>query len=635
MTTLLSLLAACKEAPRDDAVRLILADWLEENGDESERDRAAYLRAERAYGPLPRYHADEARLLAEMYRLLLRNEERWLGPILAGLKPRRVELQRGLIDVEVQPTKFRAWWKQAATDPAFAWLGGVALNGWEDSRAAELAVLSDARCGAFAHLHLDDLSWDAVAWQRLGEHDLPFRPRSFRAPGRPGKALGAALAATPFLSDVRTLDLRCGNNELDSAALVEIAEAPWLAGVRTLSLWGDGVDALGMHALCASPHLGPLERLDLSCNPIGDAGASALAACPQLATLRYLSLRRTRLGLAGIQALAKSPHLRRLEVLELGENAFGDAGLEQLVDSPLLANVHTLTLGHNTLKETGIVALANAATVAGLRELSLARCRLSAPAATALAQAPHLRQLRTLALCGSRLDNGALAALCAGLESVTTLDLSEATIGVNGVRALLHAAGLPALTSLALTPPGDSTAHARILAGSALLRRLRRLWLPGYLLDEAGTTGLCQLLDVGNLEDLELPSCDLDASAARRLAACPGLAKLVRLDLRQATGIDRDTLRALLTAPHATKLALLDLWDCQVGPAIAALAEAELPALTWLDLDSNRITKQLGRHVAAFRQARPAVYVHLGVCNYDNGERTDRLWSLGPHDWAE
>ena len=40
---LLGLLAACKERPDDDGPRLVLADWLEENG---ESDPAAFVRAQ-------------------------------------------------------------------------------------------------------------------------------------------------------------------------------------------------------------------------------------------------------------------------------------------------------------------------------------------------------------------------------------------------------------------------------------------------------------------------------------------------------------------------------------------------------------------------------------------------------------
>src|SRR4051794_13387946 len=47
---LVGLLAACKDAPEDDAPRLILADWLEEHG-EGARARLVRLQVERAARP--------------------------------------------------------------------------------------------------------------------------------------------------------------------------------------------------------------------------------------------------------------------------------------------------------------------------------------------------------------------------------------------------------------------------------------------------------------------------------------------------------------------------------------------------------------------------------------------------------
>src|SRR6476620_2617708 len=43
---LLRLLGACKQEPDDDGARFVLADWLEEHGDENDRERAAFVRFE-------------------------------------------------------------------------------------------------------------------------------------------------------------------------------------------------------------------------------------------------------------------------------------------------------------------------------------------------------------------------------------------------------------------------------------------------------------------------------------------------------------------------------------------------------------------------------------------------------------
>jgi uncharacterized protein (TIGR02996 family) len=75
--TLSSLIRACKEEPFDNTRRLILADWLEENGDS---DRAEFIRLhvarEDGWGDHPRLLAIELRC-AELVRA---NSERWFGP---------------------------------------------------------------------------------------------------------------------------------------------------------------------------------------------------------------------------------------------------------------------------------------------------------------------------------------------------------------------------------------------------------------------------------------------------------------------------------------------------------------------------------------------------------------------------
>mgnify|MGYP002782208764 FL=1 len=40
----MALLTTARMSPLDDTARLIVADWLEENGDDSDRDRATFIR---------------------------------------------------------------------------------------------------------------------------------------------------------------------------------------------------------------------------------------------------------------------------------------------------------------------------------------------------------------------------------------------------------------------------------------------------------------------------------------------------------------------------------------------------------------------------------------------------------------
>src|SRR5438105_1761734 len=75
-----ALLLSAKEAPEDDAPRLILADWLEDHG---EPDRAEFIRAQLRLAPgSPELEAAAARTLKQRSaRLLQENGGCWLGPL--------------------------------------------------------------------------------------------------------------------------------------------------------------------------------------------------------------------------------------------------------------------------------------------------------------------------------------------------------------------------------------------------------------------------------------------------------------------------------------------------------------------------------------------------------------------------
>src|SRR5262245_33112305 len=77
---LLPLLDAAKHSPEDDAPRLVLADWLEENG---ERERAEFVRCQLSLAPRTSdlAHAERQRLRRRAAELLECNGGCWLGSL--------------------------------------------------------------------------------------------------------------------------------------------------------------------------------------------------------------------------------------------------------------------------------------------------------------------------------------------------------------------------------------------------------------------------------------------------------------------------------------------------------------------------------------------------------------------------
>ena len=94
------------------------------------------------------------------------------------------------------------------------------------------------------------------------------------------------------------------------------------------------------------------------------------------------------------------------------------------------------------------------------------------------------------------------------------------------------------------------------------------------------------LLRAAPLRDLKLYDA---AGRMAELAACPWLVSVRGLDLEQNDLGDAD-LSKLAVSPHLGRLESLLLWNNRAGDVgTAALARAELPALTRLDLSNNQI----------------------------------------------
>src|SRR5439155_17436977 len=67
-----------RQHPDDEAPRLILADWLDDYGDETDRGRAELIRVQCA---LARPGRSPSPLRLREHELLLRHAEDWLGPL--------------------------------------------------------------------------------------------------------------------------------------------------------------------------------------------------------------------------------------------------------------------------------------------------------------------------------------------------------------------------------------------------------------------------------------------------------------------------------------------------------------------------------------------------------------------------
>lgn len=182
----------------------------------------------------------------------------------------------------------------------------------------------------------------------------------------------AALARSPYLRSLRSLDLGLGQyslNQIGPSGCKALAEAEALPQLRELELDFNEVtdegwlamvesgklgrftalrlqkcslgDASLMPMFSGAPRLDELVTLDLSHNAMGPAGASALAALAPR-SLRSLWLYGNPIGDAGVAALAKAPWLGQLRELNLDLVGMTDAGARALIESPHLDGIEQI-----------------------------------------------------------------------------------------------------------------------------------------------------------------------------------------------------------------------------------------------------------------------------------------------------
>jgi uncharacterized protein (TIGR02996 family) len=376
---LLALLQAAKEQPEDDTPRLVLADWLEENGDEEDAARAELIR-----------------LQCRLDCLGAEDPER-------GALGRRVnDLQRHLLTVLRQQIP-------ASVCPNVSFRRGLLGLGWRNvegfvTRAAKLAgtetwawVESLQLGGIRGHREQRRTHTPLEALRYLAGVELLATLSELSLSGcLLGNERVGALAASPYLIGLRALDLTgCGLSGSGVAAL----DAPTFSRLRQLHLAHNPVGLQGVRILAGSVNLRQLAVLRLGGRgcAAGEEVARVLASSRCLTELTHLTLLGSSIRPAGAAALASSATLTNLTTLNLPVNALGDEGCAALATSPHLRLVH-LDLSTNQIGPAGVAALASSPALANLATLNLLGNDIGDAGANALAESPYLGRLIRLAV---------------------------------------------------------------------------------------------------------------------------------------------------------------------------------------------------------------------------------------------
>lgn len=442
--------------PDDDTVRLVYADWLDENGDEADRDRARLIRLQIE---LERLDEDDDRrtvIRRECDGLIGRRGQEWTDGFSTsrlGIST-KTDFKRGFL---------RAWYFDLETlsDPAVDALlarepityfrmfshdaDGDTVTEWKHlPRIRTLRPLSGWDRGMKALLRSPRLTGLRVleGLAALNEEDVALvasEPRFASLWSLDISHNGLDDRAVAMVSQSRTLlNLTCldlGDNQTTAAVLESLVAGPLSGQLRFLGLSRDGtsrVPPLGSRAAELLATFPCLQGIDLAGQHIGDEGAEILAASPLLKGLKRLELGWNGLGPRGVTALLSSPHLTAIEELDLSGNTLGGewvatlgAGcplrfrslllngvaldgeaVALLADAPAIEGLRELALNENPISDRGAIALAGSVRLTRLRSLDLGNCQVGNEGALALAASPLLTRLKNrkgrFALGGNR-----------------------------------------------------------------------------------------------------------------------------------------------------------------------------------------------------------------------------------------
>jgi uncharacterized protein (TIGR02996 family) len=615
-----SFLEAIRARPGSNQVRLIYADWLEEQGD----PRGDFIRRQCQAAGLASWNPRRLALESEAHALLLRHEADWLGPMLGAVS--NWEFSRGLLrSVTVDAATFLA--------QAEKWLPALPLLGLH-LRKAHGHVAALAACPQLAHLtglYLgdNDLTDDDLNELVRSPHLHRLRELYLQSNHLSEKGI-RALSASAGLP--RLQDLNLAANRLNSSGIEALVRSPHLKRLKHLNLTTTFLGMHGVQTLAASDLLSRLHTLILSCNLLPAGCPRALAESGGFARLRALHYDLNDAADDDVQALASSPQGKNLRALSLSSNrALTDASLTALATSPHLQNLRTLSFGDCKYGQAGLKALGRSRTLRALRFLHLIRSEAERHASFGdLLGGSLVRRLRALSL--ESISVGADLAALASQPAPLRLRWLAFTLGSGGApswETLLARGTLSQLTELTVIdlPP---TSLQTMLAPGRLpqLCTLRLYGLPpdleevqsflqsplsGQLQDlrlaprheeqgqelllrltRSSATAKLQHLDLSwkltpeevrlltaeatwpELTSLIIGSFRLGTAGAQMLAASPLLGQLRFLTLSNSSFQEVPGLEALASSPHLGPLLRVDVKNGSVAPSTRALLRQRL-----------------------------------------------------------
>lgn len=371
----LGFLRTIKEEPECDVHRLILADWLEEQGD----PRAEFIRCQLEKYPLRETDPLHKSLEKAEKQLLRKHGKVWRGPI-DDLKA-HWSWDRGLAQISLDGKKaVSAPWAAWASSEAFAWISSLSLSIEKKDTLLDhrltplmrevnrLSLSGEINDHIDTLTQLDELPYfcsldlsccdvnladvrPLLSWSLLPQ----IRELDFGSNNRFGNEGVKALVKSPLLGQLRSLNV--WSNSLTASGIEWLANAEALQSITWIDLSFNDFDKKAA-AFLAKADWQDLQVLDLCWNDLGSAGAKAMVNTDSKPNLREINLRGNGIGTRGIQALIKSPWFEHVQILDLSHNKGGDAAVNSLVNSTHAQNVRWLNFDFFEMTDKGAKALA-------------------------------------------------------------------------------------------------------------------------------------------------------------------------------------------------------------------------------------------------------------------------------------
>jgi uncharacterized protein (TIGR02996 family) len=420
------LLAAIFAHPEEDMPRLMFADWLEEQGGESNTARAEYIRLEIALArdfPGKRWSAQRTAAQKPPTALFAKHGNEWYpdlfgrknilrgtkgspqmrrgfpfqiyadGDALCGVMERLLQLAP-ITSVEFRNCTTNTVYRVCAA-PWTARLRTINFSAYDQPPTSWNALADAEHFGELEELVPYGGGFSPATAERIAAANrFPRLKRFVLAPASTAETI-TKLFAGPAFSGLCELSLLSRYPAIYGAAgLDALAASAPLAQLRTLYA-AVHPDMEIVPRLAKGAFWRTLENLNVLCCGLGNDGIAEFArlAGPNF---RKLELNSNQIGPAGIRALVESECFGSLNELVLWGNPIGDGGAKALAESPRAANLRSLDLSSCNIGAEGIKALAESSHLSGLRELALGSNALGAKEAKVLAASPHFGALEQL-----------------------------------------------------------------------------------------------------------------------------------------------------------------------------------------------------------------------------------------------